>query len=535
MRRRGPDLDSAAASVDDQRRLALWLPLVGVGGCAGLARGRPVGVIDVRDHGAKGDGKSNDTQSLQSALNACAKQGGGTVVVSPGTYVAAGLMMGSNTTLHLAAGAVISGSHQIDDYPEWQDPHNGTRRRQGLISAVGARNISIEGSGALDGQSMASRTLDYSYAGNDFDAKRSRQGAAFMSEKVFVDGPSKKGPPRPGNVIYFYDCQNVRLRDITVRNSATWHIHMARCQRVWVSGLDVNSRDLQLKLPNDDGMDFTDCESVRISDCHIETGDDCLVFLGSRGVTVNNCWLKSRSTAVRVGYDGTAKMQSCHFTNLVIKDSNRGLGVFARSAGDIEDISFRNCSVETRLFTGRWWGKGEPIHVSCMPWEPGATRLGRIRGLRFDNIVARSSAGVVIWGQAASPIEDLQISNLDLQLQSDPLHERYGGNFDLRLTNKTETNLFKHDIPGLFACHVRDLTLRDVRVGWPDKAPNFCTSAIDIEDFQRVRIEGFSGKSAQRAHPVIRLTRGETVRLHGGDLSTNEVDVVEAIDVDFRP
>lgn len=376
---------------------------------------------------------------------------------------------------------------------------------------------------------MASRTLDFSHAGSDFDAAVTRQGAAFMSEKLFVDGPSKKGPPRPGNVIYFANCHNVRLRDITVRNSPTWHIHMARCQRVWVTGLDVNSRDMQLKIPNDDGMDFTDCESVRISDCHVETGDDCLVFFGSRGVTVNNCWLKTRSTAVRVGYDGSAPMRSCYFSNLVIKDSNRGLGVFSRSAGDIEDIVFRDCSIETRLFSGRWWGKGEPIHVSCARWEQAAARLGRIRGVRFENIAARSPAGVVIWGQKDSPIEDVQFRDLDLQIQPDPPNDQYGGNFDLRLTDQLRTNLFKHDVAGVFARHVHDLRLRDLRVKWPSAPADFCTSAVQIEDFKRIVIDGFEGLGAQSHHPSIRLTRGEGARLVLPN-QENVLNVIEVID-----
>lgn len=476
---------------------------------------RPHPFIDVRDHGARGDGEGNETAAVQAALDLCARQGGGTVVVPAGRYVVAGLFLRSHTTLHLAAGAVLQGSTRVEDYPERNETHKGTRRRRGLITAVGSENVTIEGAGALDGRSMAFSTDDLSYAGTDFDAQYVRQGKAFMSQRPFADGPYRKGPPRPGNVLYFLDCKNVTLRGITVRNSPTWNIHMARCRGVWVNGLDVNSRDVGLKIPNDDGMDFTDCEAVAISDCRVETGDDAIVLFGSRGVTVSNCWLRSKSTAVRVGYDGAAKMQGCAFSNLVISNSNRGLGVFVRGPGDIEDVSFSHCTIQTRLHSGRWWGKGEPIHVSCMPWEPDVPRLGRLKGVRFHDIAARSPSGVVIWGHPDSPIRDVALKNVTLQIEDDPLNDAYGGNVDLRLTRDAATNIFARDLPGLLARHVQDLSIENFDLRWPGQPAAFFTSGIEVEDFSGLHLEGFRGEAASGAHPRIELRRGAGARLQG--------------------
>lgn len=68
-------------------------------------------VVNVRDKGAKGDGKSNDTRALQKAIDEVAGTGG-TVYVPAGTYLvqAAGnkrLVLGSTMTLKLADKAVL--------------------------------------------------------------------------------------------------------------------------------------------------------------------------------------------------------------------------------------------------------------------------------------------------------------------------------------------------------------------------------------------------------------------------------------------
>src|SRR5690242_6329307 len=44
-------------------------------------------IYNVRDFGAKGDGKTLDTAALQAAIDACTGAGGGTVLVPAGTFL----------------------------------------------------------------------------------------------------------------------------------------------------------------------------------------------------------------------------------------------------------------------------------------------------------------------------------------------------------------------------------------------------------------------------------------------------------------
>jgi hypothetical protein len=170
---------------------------------------------------------------------------------------------------------------------------------------------------------------------------------------------------------------------------------------------------------------------VHISDCDIQNGDDSIVVLGGEKITVANCTLSSRSAAVRVGFAG-ADIRDCVFANLVIFDSNRGLAVNVQGSNSIENVLFSDIVIQTRLVTGHWWGKGEPIQVSAVPWDPKIKQIGRIKNVRFRNITAESPSGVIVYGCEQSIIQDLLFQGVKLRINRSPLQESYGGNFDLR-------------------------------------------------------------------------------------------------------
>lgn len=123
----------------------------------------------VKEFGTTGDGFTDETESLQRAIDACARAGGGTVAIPPGTYKSRSLFLKSNVNLHLDPGAVIKGSEKLKDYPLETDGSigghanalvelnteektvSGESNRAGLITAYKAQNVSITGYGIIDG------------------------------------------------------------------------------------------------------------------------------------------------------------------------------------------------------------------------------------------------------------------------------------------------------------------------------------------------------------------------------------------------
>jgi len=209
---------------------------------------------------------------------------------------------------------------------------------------------------------------------------------------------------------------------------------------------------------------------------------------------VTNCVLQSRSAGIRVGY-GDHSIRNCVFQNIVIYGSNRGIGVFSRDRGSIDNILFCDIIIENRLHSGHWWGKGEPIHVSAIP-QKSETPCGRVCNVRFRNVIARSETGIVVWGHEEGAIRDLVFEDVQLTVRNGALSRSYGGNFDLRPAFSPEFMVFKHDIPGMFCRFVHGLQIEDFDLRWGEKLESYFTSGIEAENVRDMTVDGFSGSQS---------------------------------------
>ncbi|QHW33703.1 hypothetical protein GZH47_24840 [Paenibacillus rhizovicinus] len=462
-------------------------------------------MFNVRQYGATGDGRTKDTEALNRAIAACHEQGGGTVRVPSGTYVTGTVELRSHITLHLDAGAVLLGSPDMADYPRL--PHRSEFRDQVLIAAIGAVNVAITGRGTIDGNSDAFMLDGEPDLLRDFSAEYTRQGDAYhIVNDNPVDGPVKH-KERPGILVLFLHCSNVHVSDILIRNSPNWCVHAGRCEDVRMTGLTIKN---SLLVPNADGIDVSRSRNVRISDCHIEGGDDGLAFSPcaegygespNENIVVENCTITSRSVGIRVGWDAYP-IRNFLFHNIIIRDSNRGIGLFMRQGAPLENIVFSNIIIETRLHQGKWWGKGEPIHISVIPLPvhtgPAFTgKLGKIRNVTFSGITATGDQGIVIAGHPDSYIEGVTLENVKLTVREGPLQESFGGNFDFRPAIDEKKNVFAHDIPGLYAGCVDGLTIRNFAIDWQGKLPAYMKYGLEIEQFKELTIDGFAGRQPQ--------------------------------------
>ena len=481
---------------------------------AGRAAFGATGVVNVLDHGAVGDGTTLNTVALQKAIAVCAEQKGGTVLVPAGVYRTGPVQLQSHVTLQLEAGAVLRASEAIAD-------HRVGGRLRPLIWAQDATNVTICGRGTIDGRGTSFMQLDQVRTRpGDFEPRFTRQGEEFMSPKFgTADGPVTFRP-RPNRLVAFYGCHDVRICDVTLTDAPIWTIHLGDCERANVCGLKIVNNPL---VPNSDGIHCTTCRNVHISNCDLVCGDDaiCITSVEStkggvcENVTVSNCTMSSRSAGVRVGY-GPNPIRRCVFQNLVIHNSNRGLALFVRQEGSIEDVLFNNIVIQTRLHTGHWWGKGEPIHLSVLPERKSNTNLGRIRNVVFANVLAESETGAVLSAQEPGRIEDVTFNQVRLHLHRGALAESYGGNIDLRPAFDPQWAIFRHDLAGIFSHGVNGLTLNGIDVRWDADMPEYYGCALWCEQTNAVVIDGFRGRqrgSAEgRAAILLDTVRGAIVR-----------------------
>jgi polygalacturonase len=237
-------------------------------------------IYDIRDFGAKGDGVTLDTKALQSAIDACSKDQGGTVLVPAGTFVTGTTELKSNVTLHIAAQGILLGSvHGPDYFAADAIPLHGDSTLEdgntGLLFAVNAENVTVEGPGMIDGR-----------------------GSQFHGPKRGDPSPAGiSGSHRPYHLM-FYQCKHLRIRDIFLKDCAFHSMRIVQCSYAWFSGIHLRSR----VISNNDGFHLISCEYMHVSNCDIQCQNDaCALFGSCKFVTVTNCSFSTRWSVFRFG------------------------------------------------------------------------------------------------------------------------------------------------------------------------------------------------------------------------------------------
>jgi len=421
--------------------------------------------FNAADFGAIGDGVTKTTSALQNAIDACHDAGGGKVLLPAGNYLSGTLYLKSNVELHLAAGARILGSADIEDYnaedifPENVafSSENVTARH--LIIAYRQENISITGQGIIDGNSTQffeplpeNITASYRHKSGNFPIKNSR----------------------PGQMIFFCRCKKVAARDVQLVNSPYWTFFLLGCE-------DVQIRSLLIDNPpatqNGDGIDIDCCKNVTVSDCIIRSGDDCITVRGNmrklgegdwicENVVVSNCILRTPCNAIRVGV-GDGHIRKVLFNNINIPDASRGISIISlyrktnnsHHGTQIEDIHFSDflMDVDVPFTIGTGHGSEHPAAVNDITF-------------RHFRIIAQAGAQLV--GTPETPVEKVLLQDIDWLVR--------GGSDNTEFQKTLPEPLSHHGYRGrngtpalpcaLLGTYITNLQIANCELRWEDPA-----------------------------------------------------------------
>lgn len=339
--------------------------------------------IDPSRFGAKADGQTLCTGPIQQAIDACAAAGGGRVLFQGGCFRSGTLRLKSNVILHLEAGATLAASTNLADFPTTPSRHPSYTGElvtgKMFLHAEDATHIGIEGRGTVDGGGEA-----------------------------WVEGPygSPSFHHRP-RLLHFVACENVHIRGVTFRNSASWTLSFLECRDLVLDGFRIDSREnLDIEQPryatakgrNTDGVDLIDCQQVRMANAFINSGDDAIVLKSwspdkaCRDIVIANCVVSSNASGIKIGTESAGAFEDIAVQNCTVFDTRcEGLAVLTVDGARIERVSFSNISLRNI--------KGDAILV----------RLGsRNRTYRQDAVVNRGSIRNVMFSQ----IQGTRISSL---------------------------------------------------------------------------------------------------------------------------
>lgn len=415
-------------------------------------------IVNIADHGARGDGCTLNTAAIQAALDLVEHAGGGTVMIPKGVFMTGTLRLPSHLRLHLEAGAVLLASPQLEHYPAQPFHHEEWGPTTSLLFALERDDIHFEGTGTIDLNDDAFMDRTSAKTGDHFTAEK----LASLNPEQFAQTTCVAGE-RPVQPIFFHGCRNLSFRNLTIRRSPCWALTLSACEQVTLEGVQIRNH---LRTPNADGVHLCGCRDVVITGCDFICGDDCVALTGITNwsrpceqVVITNCSFQSSSAAIRLGHL-QSKVRDVTLADLQIKDSNRGMAFFAGDGGWIERVTASRVRLQTRLKAGHWWGAGEPL-VLCAAEAPEAY----IRHLRFESIEATSEQGIVAIGSRGN-ITDVVIKGWRQEICHGQNRPLLGQILDLRPARVREAPPLPA-IPWLLTDEVGTLSIQDAIVRSP--------------------------------------------------------------------
>jgi len=474
-------------------------------------------VFNVREFGAKGDGKTLDTVAVQSAIDAAHKDQGGTILIPAGTFVIGTIELKSNVTLKVAAQGRLLGS----ETPQHYKAGNGIPASNGnvvMISAANAENVSIEGPGTIDGN-----------------------GAKFFTGKGDMTGPgqnSAEGYFQRPHLLVFYQCKNLSIRNVFLTASAYHCVRILDCNRVFLDSVRIYNR---VNL-NNDGFHINSSQYVHIVNCDVVCQDDaCALFGSNKFVTVTNCTFSTRWSVFRFG---GGEAENITISNCVIYDTF-GCPIKMRcgARSRFENISFSNLimqNVTGPISVGLDSTRRNNSSTSSTPPPKGIVRNISFNGIRGFVVAEGKQHPDLSWPQKFRPGEtrhcivvngvgDDILENISFQ----DIHFTFeGGGTAAEAAAevpKIAGEYFEIGTPpayGLYARNVRGLTVNNVRfeASKPDLRP-----AVDLDNVSDVGINGMSMHGNPAAKSVLRVSDTREVLITASRVLTSASAFIELV------
>ena len=465
--------------------------------------GSTINNYNVINYGAVGNGKILDTKAIQSAIDKCSQNGGGTVYFPAGKYLSGTIYMKDNVNLNISIGAILLGSVDVNDFPlnkcdfpSYSDNYVG----RALIWGEGLKNISISGMGTIDGQGAA-------FKDNKPNESELEKLVTFFDDTTRYS-PEARYINRP-YIIRFISCSDIQINGITMRNSPMWMQQYLNCDFLSVKNIKVYNH----VSGNNDMIDVDCCRNVVISDCFGDSADDALTLKSTgafptENVTITNCVLSSFCNAIKMGTESSGGFKNISITNCVIRPSSEPVLLYGRKeglagialeivdGGILDGVTISNITIT---------GTTAPIFMRlgnrARQYQPTIEKpeIGIFRNVVVSNIVASSAqiTGCSITGIPDHPIENVTLSNIKINF--------IGGGTKLQAETVVQENEDKYPestmfgiLPasGFYCRHVEGLTFRDVDIDFnhPEERP-----ALVCDDVHNLKLFNFTGNVAENA------------------------------------
>ena len=353
-------------------------------------------IFDVREFGAQGDGVTLDTHAIQKALDECGKAGGGIVQLTAGTYLSQPIFLRSETTLQLDEGAVLKATDEPADFADPKKPGKVIA----FINGKKLNHAAITGKGTIDGSGR-------------------RWWGPAMEAKL---GKRSETQRRPRMVVLQY-CTNLQIRDVTLLNSPSFHLVPKDCENVVIDGVRFIAPD---ESPNTDAIDPSTSRHVRITNCHIDVGDDNVAIKSGRqnpdhpnaaceDLVITDCQF-FHGHGLSIGSETVGGVKNLKVERITFENTDHGVRIksYEGKGGIVENASYSDLTmtnVKTPIKITAYYPKIPAEDTT----DPVTSTTPVYRNIHIKNLTATSPkyAGFIV-GRPGAPVTNVTLENVHI-------------------------------------------------------------------------------------------------------------------------
>lgn len=433
--------------------------------------------VNVKTLGAKGDGVTLDTRSIQKAIDKVYNNKGGVVEVPAGTYRIGTLILKDNVELHLQAGAMLLGSPDYRDYTavsqEYESRTKDLYAKYFMIFAEGVKNISITGSGTIYGNGL-----------KHFQETRPQNLRPYMIRLV--------------------NCEDVIIRDVKLLESANWTLHLLGCREVNIDGIVIETKG----EGNRDGLDIDACQRVKVSNSRFFTTDDAIVLKATNdelceNIVITNCIVTGcGGSAVKTGTESNGGFRNITVSNCVINNIpvHAGIELMTVDGGMMQNILLDNITmnkVATPFFIR--------LGIRARPFKPAqyVNRIEAVKDIFLNNITASDAKfPSSIIGLHSQRISNITVSNYTVRYNQVQEATAFNAVSFQEFDYPAAVLFEKLPAFGLYCRSVDGLYLQNVNMYSADteKRPAFTFDRVN-----NLSLFSLSGNAKDKATPLVHL------------------------------
>lgn len=456
-------------------------------------------IYNIRDFGAKGDGKQIDSPAINRAIEEASKNGGGTIYLPAGTYLSYSIRLKSNITLYLDAGCTLLAAYpeeasgydiaEENEHNKYQD-FGHSHWKNSLIWGIDLEYITICGQGIIDGRGLTREESRLPGVGNK-----------AISLKL---------------------CTNVTIKDVTMINCGHFALLATGVDNMTINNVKVDT--------NRDGFDIDCCRNVRISDCSVNSPwDDAIVlkssyalgfFRDTENVTIANCFVSGYDKGsvidgtfqrdepqapdhgyvtgrIKFGTESSGGFKNISISNCVFERC-RGLALETVDGGFLEDIVIDNITMRDIVNAPIFLRLGSRMR------SPKGTPVGRMSRITISNINvynADSRYSCIISGIPDHYIEDVSLNNIRILFKGGGTAE------DAKLNPPENEDVYPEPwmfgtipVSGFFIRHAKNVELNNVQIDFMEKDYR---PSLWLKDVEGCRLLNYRTKVAEGVEPYV--------------------------------